>query len=229
MPPPPLVFYDVPPPATTVSSNSATAAAFHRLLPLLVASTARPSPGPGPGGSGKLPPSPAPILLLQGPGGRLRAWESLLPYARPKPIDLTWVRIPLMLVALGVILFWQWQKQSRGFRGGMVGEGMMERGAMFGGGGGGGGGRRRHRWGRYKEEVEDGCEEEEDDEDPTGGIGLRPGGRNGYEARESEEELRFMRAALEEVRRAPGRPSAMEEEEMEEMLRRERSRIERWG
>lgn len=82
-------------------------------------------------------------------------------------------------------------------------------------------------------------DEEDDDEenDPTRSIGLRPPGRRGYEvggadvdAREEAEELRFMRSALEEVRQGrqpPGR-AAFEEAELEEVLRRERARIERW-
>jgi hypothetical protein len=86
-----------------------------------------------------------------------------------------------------------------------------------------------------REEEEDDLLEEEDDEDedPTQGIGLRPPGQRGYElagdaygegAEGETEELRYMRVALQQVR---GK-STMEEQEMEEVLRRERARIERW-
>ncbi len=166
----------------------------------------------------------------------MRAWESLLPYARPPPIDLFWVRIPLMLLALGLVLFWQYQKQAQHQHATLLGGGGGRRG-LFGGGGGGGGGRRRWR-GRLKdvreEEEDDLLEEEDDDEELTQGIGVRPPGQRGYEvggdsyggegAGGESEELRYMRAALQEVR---GK-STMEEHEMEEMLRREQARIERW-
>jgi hypothetical protein len=225
---PSLVFH-LPSPRTGSDSDSGSDSPYHPPPPLLAVSIPRPLFGPGPGGSGKPPPSPPPILLLQGPDGRLRLWESLLPYARPRPIDLFWVRIPLMLVALGLVLFWHWQKQQHSHKAALLGGGGgAGRRGLFGGGGGGGGGGRRRWQGRYEEEGE------EEDEDATMNIGLRPPGEVFGEGVEGEE-LRFMRAALQEVRQAReaggagfGGRSEMEEAEMEEVLRRERARIERW-
>lgn len=244
--PPPLVFH-LPFFRGTSGGGSSSSISSTSAAPLILAASATPAvAGPRPGASGKPPPVPPTVLLLQGPDGRLRAWESLLPYARPQPIDLFWVRIPLMLVALGLVLMWQWQKQGHRQTAALLGSGGMGKrrgGGLFGGAGAGAGGRRRWR-GRYRGEgqrygvIDEGVEGEEDDddggeeEDPTRGIGLRPPGRRGYEVAgeafgegQEEEELTFMRRALQEVRRGGG---GLEEAEMEEVLRRERARIERW-
>lgn len=247
-PPPPLVFHlPFSPGSSTGSSGSAS---------LILAASATPAvAGPRPGGSGKAPPVPPSVMLLQSPDGRLRAWESLLPYARPQPIDLFWVRIPLMLMALGLVLLWQWQKQGHRQTAALLGGGAVGKrgggGGLFAGGAGGGmGARRRGRGrGRFRGEgqrydvIDEGDEEEEEEdegedddqeeeEDLTSGIGLRPPGRRGYEVAggafgggQDEDELTFMRRALQEVRRGGG---GLEEAEMEEVLRRERASIERW-
>jgi hypothetical protein len=50
-----------------------------------------------------------------GPSARsLVILESLLPYARPQPVDFMWIRGPLMVMALVIVFLWQFSKKAGG-------------------------------------------------------------------------------------------------------------------
>lgn len=54
-------------------------------------------------------------------------FEALLPYRRPKPLEFSWVRLPLMVLALGLVFSWHFSKERRGKRPGLAG---LERNPM---------------------------------------------------------------------------------------------------
>jgi len=58
--------------------------------------------------------------------GHLVLFEAILPYRRPKALELSWIRLPLMCLALGLVFFWHFSKERRGKRPGLV----MERHPM---------------------------------------------------------------------------------------------------
>lgn len=59
--------------------------------------------------------------------GHLVLFEAILPYRRPKALEFSWIRLPLMCLALGLVFFWHFSKESRGKRPGLAG---MERHPM---------------------------------------------------------------------------------------------------
>lgn len=51
---------------------------------------------------------------------RLVLFEALLPYRKPKPLEFSWIRLPLMVLALGLVFFWHFSKERRGKRPGLA-------------------------------------------------------------------------------------------------------------
>lgn len=52
--------------------------------------------------------------------GQLVLFEAILPYRRPKGLEVSWIRLPLICLALGLVFFWHFSKERRGKRLGLA-------------------------------------------------------------------------------------------------------------
>ena len=52
--------------------------------------------------------------------GQLVLFEAMLPYRRPKGLEFSWIRLPLICLALGLVFFWHFSKERRGKRLGLA-------------------------------------------------------------------------------------------------------------
>lgn len=157
------------------ATNVGAAAALTRMSPTFVVHM-------GEGGRGT--PSPDKQTSRSNDDGHLVLFEAILPYRRPRGLEFSWIRLPLMCLALGLVFFWHFSKERRGKRPGLAGieRNPMPEPAQLRNIGLRPNGRRMY----------DLIEEDEDELDERDGV--EPGGRAGAE--DEDEHNRQLRGLL---------------------------------